>query len=226
MHSLLFALLAGAAPPSPATFSGASFYDEAFVQDLPDDRLAQGGWPTLEFPSRGVVVTDDGEVERFTFTAKPDASGFTLIVKGTGGKPQVRFWRWLDADRAATDLWGGVERIASRKKPTPADRRDAYGVTLAARQLTGAFHDKKGLVFAMQRDGGVKWGSAGRGTFFSCQTECAPDARSQLCVGFESPSREYMFQAEDAGIVARPVHTYDACGAREVVEGEALRPGR
>ncbi len=223
MHLLLFALLIGATPPSPASFKGVSFYDEAFAQALPDEALVQRGWPTLEFPSRGVVVSHDGEAERFTFTAKPDASGFVLTVKGTDGRSQVRFWRWLDADRAATDLWGGVERIASRKKTTPADRRDAYGITLASRQLTGAFNDKKGLVFAVQSDGGVQWGPAGRGTFFTCQAECSPDAGSYLCLGFEAPSREYMFQADDAGVVARPVRTYDACGAREVVEGESIR---
>lgn len=77
-------------------------------------------------------------------------------------------------------------------------------------------------MFAVQPDGGVKWGAGRRGTFFTCQTECTPDAGSQLCLGFESPSREYMFQATDAGVLARPVRSYDACGAREVVEGEAL----
>lgn len=116
-----------------------------------------------------------------------------------------------------------VERIASRRKPTPAERRDAYGVTLAARELTGAFHDKKGLVFAVQPDGGVNWGSEGRGTFFTCQTECTPDAGSHLCLGFEASLQEYMFQADDAGVVARPVRSFDACGAREVVVGEVLR---
>ena len=169
-------------------------------------------------------MSNDGEVERFTFTAKPDASGFVLTLKSADGKTQVRFWRWLDQDRATTDLWGGKERIASRKKP--AERRDAYGVTLAARQLTGAFHDKKRLVFAVQPDGGVRWGPAGRGTFFTCQTECTPDAGSHLCLGFEPSSREYLFQAEDAGMVARHVRSYDACGAREVVDGEVLQQRR
>lgn len=222
MHSLLFVLVVGAAPPSPATFAGASFYDEAFVQALPDDALAQRGWPTLEFPSRGVVVSHDGEAEQLTFTAKPDTLGFVLTVKGADGKSQLRFWRWLDADRAATDLWGGVERIASRKKPAPADRREAYGVTLASRQLSGAFHDKKGLVFAVQPDGGVKWGPGGTGTFFSCKTECTPAARSELCLAFEGQRREYLFQAEDGGVVGKPVRSFDACGARELVEGESL----
>ena len=172
------------------------------------------------------MVSHDGEAERFTFAAKPDASGFVLTVKSADGKTLVRYWRWLDSDRAATDLWGGKERVASRKKPTPAERRDAYGVTLASRQLTGAFHDKKGLVFAVQSDGGVKWGPAGRGTFFTCQTECTPDAGSHLCLGFEAPSREYMFQAEDAGAVAKPVRFNDACGAREIIGGEGLRQAR
>lgn len=222
------AMRASALLLSPAALTGASFYDEAFVQLLPDDALAQRGWPALEFPARGVVVSHDGEAARFTFTAKPDTSGFVLTMESADGKTQVRSWRWLDADRAATDLWGGKERVASRKKPTPADRRDAYGIALAARQLTGAFHDKKGLVFAVQPHGGVKWSSAGRGTFFKCQTECAPDAGSQLCLGFEAPPREFRFQTEDGGVVARPVRSYDECGAREVVEGEALwqKPSR
>ena len=73
----------------------------------------------------------------------------------------------------------------------------------------------------MQPDGGVKWGAGGRGTFFSCQTECTPDAGSRLCLSLEAPPREYLFQAEDGDVVARPVKPYDACGAREVVDGEA-----
>lgn len=79
-------------------------------------------------------------------------------------------------------------------------------------------------MFALRPDGGVQW--AGRGTFFNCQAECTPDAGTQVCLGFESPSREYTFQAEDAGVVARPVRAYDACGAREVVAGEALQQRR
>ncbi len=75
----------------------------------------------------------------------------------------------------------------------------------------------------MQPDGGMNWGPAGRGTFFTCQTECTPDAGSHLCLGFESPAHDYVFQTEDAGVVAKPVRPYDACGAREVVEGEVLR---
>ena len=72
----------------------------------------------------------------------------------------------------------------------------------------------------------MKWGSAGRGTFFSCQTECTPDAGSKLCIRFEAPSREYLFRAEDAGVVARPVRAYDACGAREVAPDEPIRQRR
>lgn len=64
MISTLFALCVSATPPSPASFSAMSFYDEAFVQSREDEKLGDWGWPTLEFPSRGVVVTKDGEVER------------------------------------------------------------------------------------------------------------------------------------------------------------------
>ncbi len=125
MHALLLTMLFSAAPPSPASFKGVSFYDEAFVRALPDEALAQRGWPTLEFPSRGVVVSHDGEAERFTFTAKPDASGFVLTVKSADEKSQIRFWRWLDADRAATDLWAArsVSRAAGSPRPPSAATR-------------------------------------------------------------------------------------------------------
>ncbi len=223
MHSLLIALVACAAPPSPGSFSGAAFYDEAFVQPLSDEALATRGWPSLEFPSHGVVLVDDGEVERFSFTATRDSSGFVLTLKGADGKAQIRYWRWLDADHAATNLWGGGERIASRKKPTPAERRDAYGVTLASRQLApGAFLHKKSLAFELQADGGVRWGPAGRGTFFTCQTECAPDARNHLCLRLDSNGSEFLFRGSDAGPEALPVRASDACGARGFAAGEPL----
>ena len=91
MHSLLIALVACAAPQSPGSFSGAAFYDEAFVQPLSDEALATRGWPALEFPSPGVVLIDDGEVERFSFKVTRDASGFVLTLKGSDGKAQVRY---------------------------------------------------------------------------------------------------------------------------------------
>lgn len=231
MLSLLLTLSVTTAPPSPASFAGVSFYDETFVQSLSDEALAARGccestWPTLEFPSRGVVEHRDGEVERFTFTAKASENGFALTLRATDGTTLVRFWRWLDAERAVTNLWGGVERIASRKKPTPSDRRSAYGVALATNQFKTAFGDKKGVVFTPRADGGVSWGYAGRGTFFRCQMECTPDAGVELCLGFEESAREYVFKTEDAGVVGTPIREYDECGAREIVAGEPLRPVR
>ena len=96
-------------------------------------------------------------------------------------------------------------------------------MTLASRQLApGAFLHKKSLAFELQADGGVRWGPAGPGTFFTCQTECTPDAAAYLCLRFEKQGTEYLFKVDDAGTEAVPVHAYDACGARGFSVGEPL----
>ncbi|MCA2977269.1 MAG: hypothetical protein INH37_03205 [Myxococcaceae bacterium] len=228
MFSVFVVLAAAAGPESPAAFKGLEFYDEAFAAGVADELLAESAWPTLEFPSPGVVVTEDGEVERFTFTAQPRDGGFLLVAKAADGSVRPRFWKWLDGDRAMTDLWGGQPRVASRRRPSPRERRDAYGESLAAQSLSGSFSAKTGLVFSMKADGGVRWGGGKRGTFFRCRTECSTLAATHLCLRLAS-SQEYLFELRDAGVTGRPIRSYALCTAndfvshaREVVSGDGL----
>ncbi|MCU0697724.1 MAG: hypothetical protein MUC96_14455 [Myxococcaceae bacterium] len=229
MFLALLGLVAAASPQSPATFARLEFYDEASAAGVADELLAEHGWRTLEFPSPGVVVTTDaGEVERFTFTAQPRDGGFLLVAKAADGSIRTRFWKWVDGDRAMTDLWGGELRTASRRRPSPQERRDAYGESLAAQSLSGSFSAKTGLVFSMNADGGVRWGGGTRGTFFRCRTECSTSAATHLCLRVGA-SQEYLFESGDGGVTARPVRSYALCSAidfvshaREFVGGESL----
>ncbi len=234
MNSLILAVLCAAAPvgTSPALFENMNFAKEDFVKEVTDERLTRGGWPTLIFPSRGVVILADGERERFTFTAKPSGSGYTLLLKDEWGHMYTRSWQWLDTQRASTDLWGS-SHVASRAHPTPWERREAFGHRLAAKELEpGEFRDSRGPVFTIRGDGGVTWSRPDlRGTFFTCQLTCTVGARQSLCVKFERPpsvdifssEREYIFESTDGGVVGTPVRQYDPCEAREHVSGDALR---
>jgi hypothetical protein len=214
---VLFVVLSGL--PSPGALAGQRFYDERYVSALDGSRL-QSQWPTLEFVGSDVVVVFDGERTRVTFKVVATKGGFLLSGKDESGNPATATWRWLDADRAETTLWGSL-RIASRKAPTPWQRNEAAGLQLA-RALTSTAGAWKwpdgGVAIALPADGGVIWGATTR-LFDTCRWDCAEGAPEHLCVTLGSA--EYLLEP-DAG-VAPPVAWRDLCGARERKPGAGLQ---
>jgi hypothetical protein len=208
----LFALIASAAP-SMKELVGQRLYDEAFAARYsePDREV----WPSVVFPSPGMVLVVDGESEQFAFKVVGKGKRLQLKTQDSQGRSAMRFWRWLDDDRAETDLFWGKVRVVSRKSPTPWERAAAVGEQLAravARQ--GVYRRQGREVLRLEADGGVRWAQDG-GQFFACRLDCREDAGLRACL--REGESEYLL-VPDGGPAVQVVQV-DSCGAREARDG-------
>lgn len=203
---LALALLALSAAPSDSLV-GQRFYDEAFAaQHSEPDREE---WPSITFPSRGELTVFDGETERFSYFIRRHGDELEFHLTDERGKQYTRSWRWLDNERAETDLFWGQSRVVSRKSPTPWERHLAFGARKALEVLrAGQYRSDGGVLLTVGMDGGVRWASSRKGTFFVCRRDCSADAGTELCV--KQGGRELMLLDG----VFSPVAHDDACGSR------------